>query len=414
MHAESSTRWPRILTILIPVLALTGCGEGDGPTRIEGTAATPLPDPAFCDPITFEGPCDQASFLFFGGGVTVIVDKVDTVTDPETEVNLPDPTGINPSERFARMQKFGDQPFGGTRFTPLRTPVDFSAGKAYTMKVWSERPVPVTFKLEETNDGTGGVAKVANHSGGSAWEELCFDFTSGTVTTIGLTIIFDNDVLGNAQAGIYQGDWTFYYDDIVLVESCGDSVPPAGIVPDVKLYDPTANPVIPDDVEVTPFGSESVINPLYADDASYSPVLSVSSGTGYSANVAQIGFIGFDAGFASAYDSLDFKVKGMPNSVIFVKLFDSVDSLRINLSSSAASRALEDGWYQVSIQLSSFNGLSLATGIVFESDDTAPMQFSMLLTDIGFSTTDGGGGGTSLGVFSETNNDPEVTITNIA
>ena len=31
------------LAIIIPVLALSGCGEGDGPIRILGTAATPLP-----------------------------------------------------------------------------------------------------------------------------------------------------------------------------------------------------------------------------------------------------------------------------------------------------------------------------------------------------------------------------------
>ena len=416
MHAESSTRSSRILTVFILILALAGCGQGDGPARIAGTAATPLPDPAFCDPITFEGVCDLPAIEFFGGGVTVLVDSVDNVTNPENEVNLPDPTGINPSDTYARMQKFGEAPFGGTRITPLRTPVDFSAGEAYKMKVWSERPVPVTFKLEETNDGTLGVAKVATHNGGSAWEELCFDFTNETVTTIGLTIIFDNGVLGEAQAGVFQGDWTFYYDDITLVESCGNSGPAAGIVPDVKLYDPAGNPdlVIPDDyAEVTEFGSQSVINPDYADDASYSPVLAVSSGVGYGANVAQVGYIGFDAGFASGYASLDFKVKGMPNSVIFVKLYDSVDSLRINLSSSAYAAVLDDGWYQVSIPLASFNGLSLATGLVFESDNTAPMQFTFFLTDVGFSTTGGGGGGTSLGVFSETNTDPVVNITGI-
>ena len=40
----------------------------------------------------------------------------------------------------------------------------------------------------------------------------------------------------------------------------------------------------------------------------------------------------------------------------------------------------------------SFIGLTTATGIVFESDDTAPMQFTMLLNDIGFSGTAGDGG----------------------
>ena len=32
-----------LLTIIVPIVALTGCGEGDGQVRIQGTAATPLP-----------------------------------------------------------------------------------------------------------------------------------------------------------------------------------------------------------------------------------------------------------------------------------------------------------------------------------------------------------------------------------
>ena len=411
MHAESFMRRSRLLTIIITILALAGCGKGDGPIRIAGTPATPqdLP-PGFCDPINFERACDPPTIINFNGGVTVIVDNVDDVTNPNNQVNLPDPTGINPSDRFARMQKFGDAAFGGTRLDPLEIPVDFSAGEAYKIKVWSERPVPVTFKLEETNNGTLGVAKVDTHNGGSAWEELCFDFTGQTVNTIGLTIIFDNGKLGAAQAGVFEGDWTFYYDDITQVESCVDTGPATGVIPDVKLYDPAGNPdlVIPDDyAEITPFGSGSDINTLYAQDETFSPVLSVFSGTGYGANIGQVGYIGFAAGFAGAYETLNFKVKGrqteplpgepppeltyMPNFVIFVKLFDGAGTLRINLTSSAFSEELDGGWFQVSIPLSSFSGIDQATGIVFESDDSAPMQFHMLLTDIGFGGTGTGG-----------------------
>ncbi len=386
MHAESPKRWWRILTIFVPFLALTGCGEGDGPISITNVAVAPLDLPAgFCDPINFEIECESPAIIWFGGGQTIVVDN-------------PDKSGINQSDSVGRMQKFGDQPFGGTRLNPIQVPVDFAAGQAFKMKVWSERPVPVTFKLEETNVGLGGLDKVATHGGGSVWEELCFDFTTGVPAnpTIGFTIIFDNGVLGAAIGGVFAGDWTFYYDDITQVESCSDS-PPTGIVPDVKLYDPTATPPIPVDVEVTAFGSQSVINDMYAEDTSYSPVLAVSSGVGYGANVAQVGFIGFDPGFVTFYETLDFKVKGLPNSVLFVSLYEGGDPLRINLSSSGLSEALGDGWYQVSIQISSFTGLTTATGVVFESDNTAPMQFTMLLNDIGFTEGgddgDNGGGG---------------------
>jgi hypothetical protein len=369
------------LAIIIPVLALSGCGEGDGPTGIKNTAVPPLNlPPGFCDPINFEIECELPAIIWFGGGQTIVVDN-------------PDKSGINQSDGVARMQKFGDQPFGGTRLNPVEVPVNFSAGQAFKMKVWSERPVPVTFKLEEFNDGSGGVEKVASHGGGSVWEELCFDFTTGVPgnPTIGLTIIFDNNVLGAAIGGVFAGDWTFYYDDITQVETCSDT-PPTGIVPDESLYDPAATPPIPADVEVTAFDSQSVIDPEYAEDDTYSRVLAVSSGVGYGANVAQIGFIGGERGSLAEFLSLDFKVKGMPNNVIFVKLYDSVDTLRINLTSSGYSDELTDGWYQVSIPISAFNGVSLATGIVFESDNTAPMQFIMLLNDIGFSGTADDGG----------------------
>jgi hypothetical protein len=381
------------LAIVIPFLALSGCGKGDGPTSIPNTLVPPLNlPPGFCDSINFEIECEPPEIIWFGGGQTIIVNNVDDVTDPNTEVNLPDPTGINPSDRFARMQKFGDQPFGGTRLNPVDVPVNFAAGESYKIKVWSEREVRVLFKLEETNDGTLGIGKEKTHSGGSAWEELCFDFTNETpANTIGLTIIFDNDVLGGAIGGVFEGDWTFYYDDITQVESCSDTLP-VGIIPDVSLYDPAADPVIPDDVEVTAFGSQSVIDPQYAVDESYSPVLAVFSGVGYGANVAQIGFLGGDPGFVTFYESLVFKVKGMPNQVVFVSLYEGGQRIRINLSNSGLASELGSGWYQVSIPISSFTGLTTATGIVFESDDTAPMQFAMLLNDIGFTETDDGGG----------------------
>ena len=171
-----------------------------------------------------------------------------------------------------------------------------------------------------------------------------------------------------------------------------DGVDP--IDPDATLYSTVGDPdlVIPDDyAELTAFDSGSVIDGFYADDTTFSPVLSVFSGTGYGSNIGQIGYIGFPAGFAGAYETLDFKVKGLPNQVIFVKLFDNVDALRINLTSSTYSGSLGDGWFQVSIPLSSFAGVDQATGIVFESDNTAALQFTFFLTDIGFSGTGTGG-----------------------
>jgi len=380
MQALASKRLSRISILIISALVLAGCGKGDGPESIAGTPATPLPPipEGLCDAIGFETLCESPIIINFNGGATTIIDN-------------PDVGGINVSEKVAQMQKFADEVFGGTKLD-LAEAIDFAAGEFYKVKVWSPRPVVVSFKLEETGNPGGGLTKDVGHSGSGTWEELCFDFTGQAVPppVVALTIIFDNGDLG--QAAVDPGNWTFYYDDIEQVSSCaGDGDGGAvAIDPDAALYSTAGDPdlVIPDDyAELTPFGSGSIIDAFYADDNTYSPVLAVTSGIGYNANIAQIGYIGFVAGFAGAYETLDFKVKGMPNQVLFVKLFDDVDALRINLTSSTFSGSLGSGWFQVSIPISSFAGVDQATGIVFESDNAAPAQFTMFLSDIGFSGT---------------------------
>ena len=373
-----------LLTIIIPILALSGCGEGDGQTKILGTAATPLPPiqpGASCDAINFESACPSlASITEFEGGPITIIDN------PQVDAN-------NDSARVGQMQKFAADSgatFGGSTMG-LSTPFNVVAGSSFTMKVWSQRSVRVLFQPEPAGPGSG----VEVTHGGTGWEVLTFDFGNLTGTVSGITLIFDNGVLGNAGAD--PVNWTFYFDDITLVSPGGGSGG-ASIVPDVVLYatDPneTVDLVLDVDYTETTFGSQSVVNRSFADDASYNPVLAVSSGVGYGANIAQIGFIEFDPGFVTFYENLIFKVKGMPNFVIFVQLYEGGNRVRVNLSSSSFSTALDDGWYQVSIPVSSFTGVTSATGIVFESDDTSPMQFTFFLTDIGFSGTgDGGDGG---------------------
>ena len=106
------------------------------------------------------------------------------------------------------MLKFAGQPWGGSTFT-LGAAVDIPTGTVITMKVWSQRPTPVLFKLEGMN-----VERSANHSG-SGWEELSFDFTGDTGTgVIDTTLIFDLGVMGDAATD--PANWTFYFDDIML------------------------------------------------------------------------------------------------------------------------------------------------------------------------------------------------------
>lgn len=225
MQATSFPRVARTFSGLVFCLALAGCfGTGDGPEPIPGTPAPP-PDPSTaCDPLAVEpdgSPFplfferDGASYDFgvdagFGGGATVVVENPVCRTD-------------NPSPQVARMQKFAAEIFGGSTLT-LSQDVDFSQGEVFTMKVWSERSVPVTFKFEDatTPPGQGGIEVIETHTGnGGEWQTLCFDF-GGVVTpgyqTNALTLIFDATVLGNADND--PDNWTFYMDAIEQVDVC--------------------------------------------------------------------------------------------------------------------------------------------------------------------------------------------------
>jgi len=216
MHALATMRQFRILTFIIPVLALAGCGQGDGPDSIPGTAATPLPPipPGFCDPINFEVLCPPATINNFNGGVTTIIDN-------------PDKSGINTSDSVAQMQKYPDDPaklFGGTGL--VRGPaLDFSNGTAFKIKAWSPRDVRLVFKLEAGPLGMAdqGASREQEQTigGSSAWEELCFDFAGNlpTLDVFSIILIFDNGVAGAAD--VDPDNWTFFYDDITQVADCG-------------------------------------------------------------------------------------------------------------------------------------------------------------------------------------------------
>jgi len=196
-----SRRASRFAELVLPALFLPGCF---------GEPPEPLPE-GFCAPINFEQVCGPFDFVGAGtepgfeGGVSLIVDN-------------PDRGGLNDSAKVVQMQKFRAESgltFGGST---LQRPdgVDFSRGEAVTMLVWATREVPVTFKFEGLEQ-----ERVVSHSGSGGWEELCFDFTGTTdgPPVTGITFIFDANVLGDAAAN--PGDWTFYYDEIAHVESCG-------------------------------------------------------------------------------------------------------------------------------------------------------------------------------------------------
>ncbi|MEM7431879.1 MAG: family 16 glycosylhydrolase [Pseudomonadota bacterium] len=199
----------------------------------------------------------------------------------------------------------------------------------------------------------------------------------------------DNDVFPATM----EVDW-------VRVYTGEDTFIPAnpGTIPDDVIYasDPGEMVDIVFGVDYTgfdPFGSGSAFDNNVTSDADFSPAFGVTTGDGYGAQVGQFAIVGFAAGFASGYGSIDFKAKGLNNDLIRVRFLDSSDYIDVTLTTSGYSTALGNGWYQVSIPIADFTAVDTATGLLFETDNTAPTSFQFLLTDIGFSGTAGGGGG---------------------
>ncbi|MGB5586653.1 MAG: glycoside hydrolase family 16 protein, partial [Gammaproteobacteria bacterium] len=180
---------------------------GDG-----GGTPPPSPDGLVTD---FEGPATSYNFGPDGGFEGGFA---------ETVAN-PFPGGINPSARVARMLKFAGADFAGSTLTfptpETASPLVVPLGSSFTMKVWAARPVDVLFQPEPQGPGNG----VTVAHGGSGWEELTFDFPglSGNVT--GITFIFDNGTVGDAEND--PVNWTFYIDDIFLVPPDDGEPPPA-------------------------------------------------------------------------------------------------------------------------------------------------------------------------------------------
>ncbi|MGB5354791.1 MAG: carbohydrate binding domain-containing protein [Woeseia sp.] len=383
-----------LLIVVFPLLALSGCfGEGDGPTVIPGTPITPVEPPpggeAFDSGLLINGDFEAGVSPWIGNAANVVDDGGNSVNSANIAV-AGDAFNVNLSQVLT-----------------------ITEGETYilTFKARSDRTRTMLAGIGLNEAPFTNVAETVNLT--ANWQTFTFVLTATGFGNANSRVLFDM----GAATGLVLID-----DVSLFAASGGGGAGGTPIDPDVTLYKTGGDPdlVIPADyLERTPFGSGSIIDSFYAEDDTYSPALSVFSGTNYGANIAQIGFTGFPAGFLGAYETVDFKVKGMPNFVIFVKLFDGVDTLRINLTSSQYSELLVDGWYQVSIPVSRFTGAEQATGIVLESDNSASMQFRMLLTDIGFSGTGTGGpvigdhGANTAGIFTETTTASTIAVTSI-
>jgi hypothetical protein len=179
-----------------------------------------------------------------------------------------------------------------------------------------------------------------------------------------------------------------------------------GIIPEAVVY--ATDPGVTEDLAppaIDNFGSGAVFNGVFAGDADYNPAFEVVSGEGYGAG-AHVGFVAFNgyaAGFASGFGTFEFKVKvNAPGSAsnFEVKFINGGDTSRTyDLTTYAGSTALGNGWYQVQIPMTDFAATIAAnSGFLLGPLGAQAGPFTMLLTDIGFSGTAGGGVGDELAV----------------
>jgi beta-glucanase (GH16 family) len=164
-------------------IEFSGEGSGSG-SRTQSTV-----------PVDFESSLIAYLFTNEGGGAASVIDN-------------PQAFGINTSAKVAQMQKFDGTTSGGSSLG-LDEAVDFSGGEIFSMKVFSDRAVQVTFKLDDLS-----IERQVRHNG-TGWENMIFDFRGATSTgATTITVIFDDGMLGDADN--QPADWTFYVDDIEL------------------------------------------------------------------------------------------------------------------------------------------------------------------------------------------------------
>lgn len=180
----------------IQVKALSG---GEAYSTFEGTVE--INDPIHL-PLTFENPATAFNFFNFDGGDASVMDN-------------PYPTGINTSNRVARMIKHAGQVWGGSGIT-LGGPIDFTAQKTLSMKVYSPRVgARVLLKVENAANPAVAFEVEAATTTANQWEELHFDYGAVDASQVfnNLVLIFELGTVGDGSA-----DFTFYFDDIQLID----------------------------------------------------------------------------------------------------------------------------------------------------------------------------------------------------
>ncbi|QTE22474.1 T9SS type A sorting domain-containing protein [Polaribacter cellanae] len=161
--------------------------------------------PTVALPLDFES---ATTWVDFNGGV------VTTETNPYNNAD-------NNSANVGKMVKNADQPWGGSSIV-LSSAMDFATNDTFTMKVYSPRVgAKVLVKVENSGDSGINFEKEVLTTKANAWETLTFDYSAidKTKSYDKFVTIFDNGTMGDGSA-----NFTFYIDDITLLNSATASI----------------------------------------------------------------------------------------------------------------------------------------------------------------------------------------------
>jgi len=199
------------------------------------------------------------------------------------------------------------------------------------------------------------------------------------------------------------------------------------------------------DFSIADWGSGSVYNGAFSD-ADFDPVFEVAPGWNWGAETAAVAFTGIEVGFATGFESLNFKVKNLPTGDVVIK-FASGEGPATETAFALADYGTPiegtDGWTEVSIPMSSFpdqdayfefaimggwgnGGTFLLTDVYLErlgagepADESDPEVY-LLATDSSkidwagdgtdFSIADWGSGSVYNGAFSDADFDPVFEV----
>ncbi len=184
-------------TYTIRVIALSG-----GAATTEVTQEITIINPVLL-PVDFEDLNQPYPFINFDGGVSTVI-------------NNPDKSGINTTNRVARMVKNPGQPWGGSVLA-LGEPINFSVNKIFRMKVWSPRVgAKVLLKVENPTNGAIAYEQEVATTLANTWEDMVFDYSAINTANVyqNIVLIFELGTPGDGSA-----NFTFYYDDIRLTNT---------------------------------------------------------------------------------------------------------------------------------------------------------------------------------------------------